>query len=34
MTTATQTALSQRVLNLSESETLKMARMARELKAL
>jgi aspartate aminotransferase len=34
MSTATQTALSQRVLNLSESETLKMARMARELKAL
>ncbi|MBK6931344.1 MAG: pyridoxal phosphate-dependent aminotransferase [Saprospirales bacterium] len=32
--TTTHTALSQRVLHLSESETLKMARMARELRAL
>ena len=32
--TSTQTVLSQRVLNLSESETLKMARMAREMRAL
>lgn len=32
--TATHTILSERVLNLAESETLKMARMARELKAL
>ena len=32
--TATQNILSQRVLGLAESETLKMARMARELRAL
>lgn len=32
--TATQTVLSQRVQNLAESETLKMARMAREMRAL
>ena len=34
MTSTTPTILSERVNNLAESETLKMARMARELRAL